>query len=415
MENTLILCEKPSAAKSIAEALIPMYAKRDGYFEGNNLYVTWCFGHMLELAEPNEYNPRFKKWEMNVLPILPNPFKLTVNPDANKQLNIIKKLASKCSLFVNAADAGREGELIAMEVYEYLGLTLPVKRLWTSSLVPAAIQKAYQQMKDGKEYIPLYQASQARRNADWSIGINATRALTVQHNTLLSAGRVQTPTLFLCYERQKEIENFKVETFYEVAGTFQQKNVQYEGTWQGPRLNKPEEAQAIIKRVQGKIGEIIMFQKKETKELPPRLYDLASLQQDANRIYGYSAQQTLDIAQKLYEKKHITYPRTSGDVIDESLIPEMHSVLKKIQGYGDLVKNADPSLVHAKNKQVCDPSRIEDHHAVLPTEFIPTQLMKDEAEIYDLIVRRFLVHFYPPALYEAQYQRSCHHPQTYVN
>lgn len=271
---------------------------------------------------------------------------------------------------INACDAGREGQHIFSLIQRYLKLKHPVKRLWISDLTPETIRKGFAELKEGVEYDNLTKAARARSEADWLIGMNGSRAFTTKHQVLLSVGRVQTPVLALLYDRQKEIEAFSSHTFYDVEAYFQQGAAEYRGLWQGDRLTDPEKAGALVNKVKGKAGTIQSYEVKDTKEYPFKLYDLTLLQREANAKFGFSAKKTLDVAQALYEKhKVISYPRTTSNYVTESNIPEMHKALQQLRGtdYRSFVEAANPQLVHKNNKAVCNPAKVEDHHAILPT------------------------------------------------
>ncbi|MDT3417152.1 DNA topoisomerase-3 [Brevibacillus aydinogluensis] len=398
--SILILAEKPSAAKAIAEAILGQYQKYDGYFQNDTYTVTWAVGHLIGLADPEEYDPAYSKWDLKHLPIIPDPIKLSPNGKTLKQLKIIEKLASSCTGIVNAMDCAREGELIFGYIMEYLKIQKPVKRLWTSSLTPDAIRKAFGNMKNGIDYHHLLQAARARSLADWLIGINATRAFSAKHKELLTIGRVQTPVLAMIYDRQVAIEGFQKTKYYDVEAVFQQGFETYTGIWQGQPIFDPAAAEGIALKVKGKPAQIVDFQVHDSEELPPKLYDLTSLQQEANAKHGFSAQKTLEIAQGLYEKQAITYPRTSSSYVDESNVEFMQKVFDLIiqTPLGQrLTQGADRLLVNTQNKNLCRPDKIEDHHAILPTEKLPDDMTDDEEKLYEMILRRYLAHFFSAA------------------
>ncbi|MDF9841103.1 MULTISPECIES: type IA DNA topoisomerase [unclassified Paenibacillus] len=401
--KTLIIAEKPDMGRNIAAAIEPKAKNYRSYLEGEQYIITWAIGHLIGLAEPEAYDGKYKKWNINDLPIIPDQFKLVPNARTIDQLKVIGELAKRSNLLVNSCDAGREGQHIFSLIQRHLKLSQPVKRLWISDLTPETIRKGFQELKDGSEYENLTKAARARSEADWLIGMNGSRAFTTKHNVLLSVGRVQTPVLALIYDRQKTIEAFSSLKFFEVEGHFTQNEVVYKGMWQGDRLTDKEKANALAAKVKGKPGRIASYEVKDTKEYPNKLYDLTLLQREANGKYAFSAKKTLDIAQALYEKhKVISYPRTNSNYVTEQNIPEMHKTLNALQGtsYDELVKGANRSLVHKGNKFVCNPSKVEDHHAILPTNRKASGLSADEAKLYDLIVRRFLSQFYPAAEYK---------------
>lgn len=401
--KTLIIAEKPDMGRNIAAAIEPKAKNYRSYLEGEQYIITWAIGHLIGLAEPDAYDVKYKKWNINDLPIIPDQFKLVPNARTIDQLKVIGDLAKRSDLLVNSCDAGREGQHIFSLIQRHLKLEHPVKRLWISDLTPETIRKGFQELKDGSEYENLTKAAKARSEADWLIGMNGSRAFTTKHNVLLSVGRVQTPVLALIYDRQKTIEAFSSLKFFEVEGHFTQNEMSYKGMWQGDRLTDGDKAEALAAKVKGKPGRIESYEVKETKEYPNKLYDLTLLQREANGKYAFSAKKTLDIAQALYEKhKVISYPRTNSNYVTEQNIPEMHKTLSALQGtaYDEWVKGANRNLVHKGNKFICNPSKVEDHHAILPTYRKASGLSADEGKLYDLIVRRFLSQFYPAAEYK---------------
>ncbi|SCY19590.1 DNA topoisomerase-3 [Paenibacillus polysaccharolyticus] len=401
--KTLVIAEKPDMGRTIAAVIEPKAKNNRTYLEGEQYIITWAIGHLLGLAEPDAYDSKYKRWNIADLPIIPDQFKIVPNPRTKDQLKIIGELAKRASAIVNACDAGREGQYIFALIQQQLKLRQPVKRLWISDLTAESIRRGFDGLKDAAEFENLTFAARARSEADWLIGMNASRAFTTRHNALLSVGRVQTPVLALIYDREMEIEAFQSQTFYEVAAWFRQEGVEYRGVRQGDKLTDAATAEAIANSVKGKTGQIIKYEAKQTKEYPYRLYDLTLLQREANAKFGYGAKKTLDIAQALYEKhKVISYPRTNSNYVTEQNIEGMHKTLNLLKNgtYSELALGAKPELVHKNNKGVCNPSRVEDHHAILPTLKRPGTLSKEEQNIYDLIVRRFLSHFYPPAEYK---------------
>ncbi|MEK3823807.1 DNA topoisomerase 3 [Paenibacillus sp. FSL K6-1558] len=401
--KTLVIAEKPDMGRTIAAVIEPKAKNNRTYLEGEQYIITWAIGHLLGLAEPDAYDSKYKRWNIADLPIIPDQFKIVPNPRTKDQLKIIGELAKRASAIVNACDAGREGQYIFALIQQQLKLRQPVKRLWISDLTAESIRRGFDGLKDAAEFENLTYAARARSEADWLIGMNASRAFTTRHNALLSVGRVQTPVLALIYDREMEIEAFQSQTFYEVAAWFRQEGVEYRGVRQGDKLTDAATAEAIANSVKGKTGQIIKYEAKQTKEYPYRLYDLTLLQREANAKFGYGAKKTLDIAQALYEKhKVISYPRTNSNYVTEQNIEGMHKTLNLLKNgtYSELALGAKPELMHKNNKGVCNPSRVEDHHAILPTLKRPGTLSKEEQNIYDLIVRRFLSHFYPPAEYK---------------
>jgi DNA topoisomerase III len=402
--KTLVIAEKPDMGRNIAAVIEPKAQNKRSYLEGENYIITWAIGHLIGLAEPDLYDDKYKKWRFGDLPIIPDDFKLLPNPRTKDQLLVIEELAKRSNALVNACDAGREGQHIFSLIVRHLSLKQPVKRLWISDLTAETIRKGFDQLKDNTEYDNLTQAARARSEADWLIGMNGSRAFTTKHNELLSVGRVQTPVLALIYDRQKQIEAFDSLKFYDITGLFEQQATSYRGIWQGERLTDPDKAEAIAAKVKGKTGTIASYEVKDTKEYPFKLYDLTLLQREANGKFSFSAKKTLDTAQALYEKhKVISYPRTNSNYVNEQNIPEMHKILDAMRSspdYGDFVKDANKRLVSTNNKNVCNPSKVEDHHAIMPTMKKPQGLSPDERKLYDLIVKRFLSHFYPAAEYK---------------
>ncbi|MCM3783847.1 DNA topoisomerase 3 [Neobacillus mesonae] len=401
--KTLIIAEKPDMGRTIAAVVEPRAKNNRTYLEGERYIITWAIGHLLGLAQPEAYDTKYKRWSIDDLPIIPDRFKIVPNPKTKDQLKTIGELARKANVIINACDAGREGQYIFDLIQQQLKLTQPVKRLWISDLTAESIKRGFDQLYDASDFQHLTEAARARSEADWLIGMNASRAFTTRHNALLSVGRVQTPVLALIYDREKEIEAFDSQTFYEVTATFKQEKTEYRGVWQGDRLTSSEIAQNIADTVKGKPGRIMKYDVKNTKEYPFKLYDLTLLQREANAKFGFPAKKTLDIAQALYEKhKVISYPRTNSNYVTEQNIDGMQKTLQLLKNgtYAELATGANPSLVHKGNRSVCNPQRVEDHHAILPTLKKAGSLSKDENQIYDLIVRRFLSHFYPPAEYK---------------
>ena len=401
--KTLIIAEKPDMGRNIAAAIEPKAKNHRTYLEGERYIITWAIGHLVELAEPDAYDVKYKKWNIHDLPIIPNTFKLVPNRKTRDQLKVIADLAKRSDLLINSCDAGREGQHIFSLIQRHLKLRQPVKRLWISDLTPETIRKGFSELKDGSEYENLTKAARARSEADWLIGMNGSRAFTTKHNVLISVGRVQTPVLALIYDRQKQIEAFSSLKYFEVEGHFTQNEISYKGIWQGERMTDPAKAEQLARKVKGKPARIASYDVKDTKEYPFKLYDLTLLQREANSRYGFSAKKTLDLAQALYEKhKVISYPRTNSNYVTEQNIPEMHKTLNALQGtsYDEWVKGANRSLVHKGNRFVCNPAKVEDHHAILPTNRKATGLSSDEQKLYDLIVRRFLSQFYPAAEYK---------------
>lgn len=398
----LVIAEKPDMGRNIARVIEPKATYHRTHFIGERYIISWAVGHLVSLAEPDKYDPKYKKWRFEHLPIVPEKFKLVAYTKTKKQLSIIGDLAKQCDRLINACDAGREGQYIFSLIQRYLRLKQPVQRLWISDLTPETIRSGFSHLRDGAEFDNLTTAARARSEADWIIGMNGSRAFTTKHHVLLSVGRVQTPVLALIYDREKEIADFSSQHYYEVRAHFTQERSVYHGIWQGNRITDKRQAEAIAAQTAGQPAKITKYDKKNSKEYPNKLYDLTLLQREANAKFGFSAKRTLDIAQSLYEKhKLISYPRTNSNYVTEQNIPEMHRVLESLRGssYDSLVRDADKKRVHIKNRAVCNPGKVEDHHAILPTLEKPGQCSDDEKKIYDLIVRRMLSHYYPPAEY----------------
>ncbi len=403
MMKTLVIAEKPDMGRNIAAVIEPRAVNKRTHLEGEHYIITWAIGHLIGLAEPDKYDDKYKKWNLQDLPIIPERFKLLPNYKTKDQLKVIQELAARCDQLVNACDAGREGQYIFYLIQRYLNLRQPVKRLWISDLTPETIRAGFEQLREGAEFDNLTKAARARSEADWLIGMNGSRAFTTKHNVLLSVGRVQTPVLALIYDRQLQIEAFSSLKFYEVRGYFAQGETVYKGLWQGERIAGQEAADKLAAKTSGQPARIASYEVKETREFPFKLYDLTLLQREANAKAGFSAKKTLDIAQSLYEKhKVISYPRTNSNYVTEQNIPDMHRILDTLRGtaYESLAAGANKALVSVRNKYVCNPAKVEDHHAILPTKKRPSGLTPDESKLYDMIMRRFLSHFYPAATYK---------------
>ena len=400
----MIVCiaEKPSVARDIAR-IIGANASRQGYMEGNGYQVTWTFGHLCTLKEPHDYTPMWKSWSLSALPMIPQRFgiKLIEDEGIKKQFAIIEKLMQAADGIVNCGDAGQEGELIQRWVMQKAQAKCPVKRLWISSMTDEAIREGFQQLKDQAEYQPLYLAGLSRAIGDWILGMNATRLYTLkygQNRQVLSIGRVQTPTLALIVNRQKEIDNFKPEPYWVLSTIY--RDTTFTAT-QGKFKNK-EEGEAAFSLIEGKPFEVTSVQKKAGKELPPQLFDLTSLQVDCNKKFGYSAEMTLNLIQSLYEKKFTTYPRVDTQYLSDDIYPKCPGIMNglfqtKFGGqapYADLIRPLGGKPLK-KDKKVFDTSKVTDHHAIIPTG-VPAQGLSDaEQHVFDLIARRFIGAFYP--------------------
>jgi DNA topoisomerase III len=388
------IAEKPSVAKEIA-SIIGAKNRKDGFFEGNGYQVTWTFGHLCTLKEPHEYEDRWKWWNIDTLPILPQNFdvKLISNKGVEKQFGIIKQLVGSATEIINCGDAGQEGELIQRWVLKLAKNDKPVKRLWISSLTEEAIKEGFLKLKDSSNFDRLFHAGSSRAIGDWLLGINATRLYTVKYGThkqLLSIGRVQTPTLALIVNRHLEIENFRPQTYWEIKTLY--RNVLFSSEF-GKIVTKEE----ADKRIQS-IGEnpfiIVSVEKKKGKEAPPRLFDLTSLQVDCNKRYGFSADDTLKSVQSLYEKKFVSYPRVDTTYLPDDVYPKVPGILKGMQAYGNLTSALLGKTIK-KTKKIFDNSKITDHHAIIPTGVSTGVLPEKEEKVYDMIARRFISAFYP--------------------
>ena len=392
----MIVCiaEKPSVAREIAR-ILGATASKDGYIEGNGYQVTWTFGHLCTLKEPHDYTSQWKMWSLGALPMIPQRFgiKLIDNDGIKKQFAVIEKLMQNADSIVNCGDAGQEGELIQRWVMQKAQAKCPVKRLWISSMTDEAIAEGFQNLKDQADYQPLYLAGLSRAIGDWILGMNATRLYTLkygQNRQVLSIGRVQTPTLALIVNRQKEIENFKPEAYYVLSTTY--RDTVFTAT-KGKFATK-EEGQQYLEEITGKPFTITDVQKKNGTEQPPHLYDLTSLQVDCNKKYSMSAEMTLNVIQGLYEKKLTTYPRVDTQFLSDDIYPKCAATLNGLRGYEALVAPLQGKPLK-KTKRVFDSSKVTDHHAIIPTGVPATNLTDIERHVYDLIARRFIAAFYP--------------------
>ena len=390
----LCIAEKPSVARDLAK-ILGASTKKDGYFEGNGYWVSWTFGHLCTLKEPEDYNPVWKQWRVEDLPIVPESFGIKVisNDGVKKQFEVIKQLVASCEEVINCGDAGQEGELIQRWVLLKASCKKPVKRLWISSLTDEAIKEGFSKLKNASEFDNLFAAGNSRAIGDWILGINGTRLYTKKFaapKMILSVGRVQTPTLAMIVQRQKEINAFKSEVYWELKTVY--RNTEF--LCQIDRLKSEERAQKGLDYLKGKPFEITSFEQKEGKEGNPRLYDLTSLQVDGNKRYGFSADETLKHVQNLYEKKLVTYPRVDTTYLSEDLHPKIPNTLR---GLKDYERFTAPVLSQPipKTKSIFDNTKVTDHHAIIPTGILPSGLSPDEQKIYDLIARRFIAAFYP--------------------
>jgi DNA topoisomerase-3 len=360
MSKFLVIAEKPSVAQSYAKNL-SAYKREDGYLEGESCIVSWCLGHLAEYAQPEEYDPKYEKWQFDDLPILPEAWKLKVSKDKKKQFDVLKGLMNRSDVeyLVNGCDAGREGELIFQRVYDLAGCRKPVKRLWISSMEDAAIQKGFQTMKSEEEYKNLCMAAVCRAQADWLIGMNGTRAYTTRYFKRLVVGRVQTPTLAMLAERQERIEHFQKEAFYKVALTDGKLTVVSEN------IANEEAADLLAALCNGSTAVVTQMKKEDKKAFPPRLYDLTSLQREANRYFGYTAKRTLEMLQELYEEKLVTYPRTDSQFVTEDMKDSVEELVGKMPV---LLSFVDYGQLGHGIKRVINNAKVSDHHAILPTK-----------------------------------------------
>lgn len=392
----MIVCiaEKPSVAKDIAK-IIGANSSHDGYMEGNGYQVTWTFGHLCTLKEPDDYTPLWKRWSLASLPMIPPRFgiKLIEDQGIKKQFAIIEKLMQNADGIINCGDAGQEGELIQRWVMQKAQAKCPVKRLWISSMTDEAIREGFRSLKPQDDYQPLYLAGLSRAIGDWILGMNATRLYTLkygQNRQVLSIGRVQTPTLALIVNRQKEIDNFKPEPYWVLATIYRDTTF----TATKGKFTSKEEGEQAFATIEGKPFTVTEVQKKRGTEAPPKLYDLTSLQVDCNKKHGMSADMTLKIIQTLYERKLTTYPRVDTQYLSDDIYPKCAGILNGIKGYEALTQPLRGKPLK-KSKKVFDTSKVTDHHAIIPTG-VPAQNLTDmERHVYDLIAKRFIAVFYP--------------------
>lgn len=398
------IAEKPSVAKDIAR-ILGANEPHDGYMEGNGYQVTWTFGHLCELKEPNDYQPNWRFWTLAALPMIPQRFGIKLIPDRGieKQFNTIKSLYAKADEVINCGDAGQEGELIQRWVMQLAGVRCPVRRLWISSMTDEAIREGFNSLKPQDDYQSLYMAGLCRAIGDWLLGMNATRLYTLRYGRnrqVLSIGRVQTPTLALIVQRQKEIDSFVPEPYWVLATVYRDTTF----TATKGRYNSKEEGEKDFSLIEGKPFIITGVQKKQGREPAKQLYDLTSLQVDCNRKFGYSAEMTLNLIQGLYEKKLTTYPRVDTQYLSDDIYPKCPGILNGVSQmtvsgqkvYLPLIKDlAAISKTLPKSKRVFDTSKVTDHHAIIPTGQVTVGLSDAERHVYDLIVRRFIAVFYP--------------------
>lgn len=405
MAKSLVLAEKPSVARDIASVL-KCTKKGNGFLEGDKYIVTWALGHLVTLADPESYDEKYKKWNLEDLPMLPERLKLTTIKQTSKQYNAVKAqlMRGDVNEIIIATDAGREGELVARWILDRAKVNKPIKRLWISSVTNKAIKEGFANLKPGKAYENLYYAAVARSEADWFLGLNATRALSTKHNAQLNTGRVQTPVVAMVAAREDEIKHFKAQTYYGIEA--QTKDLKL--TWQDANGNSrsfaKEKIDAIVNKLDNQEAKVVAIDRKPKKSFAPGLYDLTELQRDANKLFGYSAKETLNIMQKLYEShKVLTYPRTDSRYLSSDIVPTLSERLKAC-GVGEYRSFANKVLTKPikANKSFVDDSKVSDHHAIIPTEeYVNFSAFSDkERKIYDLVVKRFLAVLFPAYEYE---------------
>lgn len=417
MSKILVIAEKPSVGRDIAKVL-GCTQKGEGYLAGEEYIVSWAVGHLAELCAPEDYDPQWKRWRMEALPIIPQEMKLKPAKGAGKQLNILKKLmnSKEVERLICATDSGREGELIFRYIYQLCGCRKPFDRLWISSMTDKTIRDGFGRLRPGTEYDRLYESARCRSEADWLVGINASRAYTLKYNALLSVGRVQTPTLAIIVARAREIAAFVPEEYYEVRADFGPEaggEPLYWGIWQdekgNSRIGEQAAAKALAAKVKGQAGQVISVRREEKSQPPPLLYDLTELQRDCNRRYGFSAQKTLDLAQSLYEsRKLLTYPRTDSRYLSDDLLPQLPGRIMRLGGLPQFSQAAAPLIAALREqrlprpgKRVIDNSKVSDHHAIIPTEgrLGLDKLTTEEFLVFRLVALRFLAVFYPAYVY----------------
>ena len=420
MSKSVVIAEKPSVARDIARVL-KCDKKGNGYLEGSKYIVTWALGHLVTLADPESYDVKYKQWNLEDLPMLPERLKLTVIKQTGKQFNAVKSqlLRKDVNEIIVATDAGREGELVARWIIDKVKLNKPIKRLWISSVTDKAIKDGFANLKPGKAYDNLYASAVARSEADWYIGLNATRALTTRFNAQLNCGRVQTPTVAMIASREDEIKNFKAQTYYGIEAQTMEK---LKLTWQDANGNSrsfnKEKIDGIVKGLDKHNATVVEIDKKQKKSFSPGLYDLTELQRDANKKFGYSAKETLNIMQKLYEQhKVLTYPRTDSRYISSDIVGTLPERLKAC-GVGEYRPFAHKVLQKPikPNKSFVDDSKVSDHHAIIPTEgYVNFSAFTDkERKIYDLVVKRFLAVLFPAFEYEQLTLRTKVGNETFI-
>ncbi|MCP4347684.1 MAG: DNA topoisomerase III [Desulfobacterales bacterium] len=406
--KTLILTEKPSVAQDFARAL-GINVRKDGYLENNEYIITWGVGHLVELLEPDEYDAKWKKWNLDTLPIIPDSFKYKPISKTEKQLKIIKKLLKNpLDMVVIATDAGREGEVIARTILLFSGFkdSKKINRFWTSqALTPEVVRDGMNSLKKASKYDRLWKAGQSRQIADWLVGMNCSRAATIKMNDLFSVGRVQTAVLSLLVDRRRERENFKPEPYWLVRANFSNDKGNWWGLWfkgEITRFSKEKDAKEVLAKIDSQTGKVKSVKKQKKKQPPPLLFSLTDLQRDANSKFGLSATVTLNIAQRLYEdKKCLSYPRTDSKVLGTKNVSMTQSIVKELSlSYPNIFAGVEPKLISASNKRVFNDSKLTDHHALIPLKPVPEGASGDEKKIYDLVLKRFSAAFHPDCEYE---------------
>ncbi|MDA1634524.1 DNA topoisomerase III [Bacillus cereus] len=420
MAKSIVIAEKPSVARDIARVL-KCDKKGNGYLEGSKYIVTWALGHLVTLADPESYDVKYKQWNLEDLPMLPERLKLTVIKQTGKQFNAVKSqlLRKDVNEIIIATDAGREGELVARWIIDKVKMQKPIKRLWISSVTDKAIKDGFANLKPGKAYDNLYASAVARSEADWYIGLNATRALTTRFNAQLNCGRVQTPTVAMIASREDEIKHFKAQTYYGIeAQTAERLKLTWQDTKGNSRSFNKEKIDTLVNKISKQNATVVDIDKKQKKSFAPGLYDLTELQRDANKIFGYSAKETLNIMQKLYEQhKVLTYPRTDSRYISSDIVGTLPERLKAC-GVGEYRPLAHKVLQKPvkSNKSFVDDSKVSDHHAIIPTEsYVNFSAFTDkERKIYDLVVKRFLAVLFPAFEYEQLTLRTKIGDETFI-
>ncbi len=403
----LVVAEKPSVGRDIARVL-GCAARAEGYLDGDEYIVSWAVGHLAQLAAPEDYDPALKRWAFDTLPIMPEQMRLVAAPGAKSQFAVLKRLMNSRDVdeLICATDSGREGELIFRYIYRLAGCKKPFKRLWVSSMTDKAIKDGFAALRPGADYDKLYDSARCRSEADWLVGINASRAYTLKYDALLSIGRVQTPTLAIIVNRAAEIAAFVPEEYFELRADFAAGEAAYWGLWQNAagesRIKDKEQAAALQAKVKGAAGRVVEVKREEKSQPPPLLYDLTELQRDCNKRYGFSAQKTLDLAQSLYEtRKLLTYPRTDSRYLSDDLLPRLAGRVKNLAALPQFAEDTAPFMqagsLPRPGKRVIDNSKVTDHHAIIPTEgrLRVDNLTDDEWRVFRLVALRFLAVFYP--------------------